>query len=122
MAVTYPKLRTIVRVGVEKAFYRKRYSYRTTLLDWARELTADADLSGLVDGVKSRIRETLGVPRVEVLVRTGPVSFTMAPSAKTGVVLDLEQPSLEALRSSSFHRRGTRLARSGCRGRATCFP
>jgi hypothetical protein len=75
MAITYPAVRGWVRVGVEKAFYRKRYSYRSTLLDWARELSAETDLQPLLSRLRRRVCETLGVADADVLVRTGPTRF-----------------------------------------------
>ena len=45
-----------LQVGIEKAFYRKRYSYRSTLLDWARELSAETDLQSLLNRLRRRVR------------------------------------------------------------------
>lgn len=70
-AASYPKLRSMVRTAVEKLSFRSRYSYRATLLDWARELNAETDLSQLVPRLEERVRETLGVPDARVLVRMG---------------------------------------------------
>jgi PAS domain S-box-containing protein len=58
-----------VNSGVDRAFYRARYSYRATLLDWGRELNAETDLPSLLARLEERIRETLAVPRAAVLVR-----------------------------------------------------
>jgi PAS domain S-box-containing protein len=74
-AIAYPQLRHWVRAAVERAFYKQRYSYRATLLDWARELSAETDLDSLLGSLRTRIRETLGVQEAEVLVRTGPGRF-----------------------------------------------
>jgi PAS domain S-box-containing protein len=74
-AVSYPQMRTWARGAVERAFYRKRYSYRTTLLDWARELNADTDLSSLLRRLRQRVDETLGTPRCAVLLRTAETRF-----------------------------------------------
>jgi two-component system, NtrC family, sensor kinase len=67
-AIAYPQLRKWVRALMDRAFYRQRYSYRATLLDWARELSAETDLASLLTRLCDRVRETLGVPQVEVLV------------------------------------------------------
>jgi len=75
MIATYPTIRSWVKIGVDRAFYRKRYSYRSTLLDWARELNAETDLPSLLVRLRSRIRETLDVAGAEVWIRTGPNSF-----------------------------------------------
>jgi PAS domain S-box-containing protein len=70
-AISYPQLRVWSRAAVERAFYRRRYSYRATLLEWARELNAETDLSSLVQRLRARIRDTLGIPRAEVWVCEG---------------------------------------------------
>lgn len=75
MIATYPSVRSWVKVGVDRAFYRKRYSYRTTLLDWARELNAETDLPSLMVRLRGRVRETLDVSGAEVWVRTGATRF-----------------------------------------------
>ena len=74
-AIAYPQLRSWVRMWVDRAFYRKRYSYRATLLDWARELNAETDLTSLLERVGQRVRDTLAVPDVRLLLRTGKTSF-----------------------------------------------
>ena len=99
MAVSYPTVRRQVRVGIEKAFYRKRYSYRSTLLDWARELSAETDLQSLLNRLRRRVRETLDVDEADVLVRTGPRRFS-APAGGTGSV-ELETNDMELLRNSA---------------------
>jgi PAS domain S-box-containing protein len=104
-AIAYPQLRHWVKRAVDRAFYKQRYSYRATLLDWARELNAETDLTSLLALLRARIRDTLGVPEVEVLVRTGSVRFE-APGASAqaapveldpAVVARLEQQASVAL-------------------------
>jgi PAS domain S-box-containing protein len=99
MAVSYPPLRRRVQVGVEKAFYRKRYSYRSTLLEWARELSAETDLQSLLNRLRRRVRETLDVEDADVLVRTGPNRFS-AP-ADSEVSIELQTADLDRLRDSA---------------------
>jgi PAS domain S-box-containing protein len=67
-ALSYPQMRSWARTAVERAFYRKRYSYRATLLEWARELNAETDLPALLERLRERIRETLGIPQAAVLL------------------------------------------------------
>ncbi len=67
-AAMYPKLRTWTRSAVDRAFYRQRYSYRVTLLDWARELSAEVDLAKLLATIRDRVRETLSVQEARVLL------------------------------------------------------
>ncbi len=100
VALLYPSLRRWVQVGIEKAFYRKRYSYRSTLLDWARELSAETDLQSLLNRLRRRVRETLDVDEADVLVRSGPRRFS-APGDTTGTI-ELDDPELDRLRSTAM--------------------
>jgi PAS domain S-box-containing protein len=93
-AVAYPQLRAWIRAGIERAVYRRRYSYRATLLDWARELNAETDLEPLLAGLRARVIETLGVPEAEVLVRTGPWRFESPGGEPDRSALELDASSL----------------------------
>jgi len=73
--VAYPQLRSWARVWVDRSFYKKRYSYRATLLDWARELNVETDLGALIERIRQRVRATLDVPEALVLLRTGEAVF-----------------------------------------------
>lgn len=99
VALSYPSLRRWVRIGVEKAFYRKRYSYRSTLLDWARELSAETDLQSLLKRLRRRVCETLDVDEADVLVRTGPSRFS-APADHAGAI-ELDEQELDRLRTTA---------------------
>lgn len=99
MALSYPSVRRSVQVGVEKAFYRKRYSYRSTLLDWARELSAETDLPSLLNRLRRRVRETLDVNEADVLVRTGPQRFSAPADADRAI--ELETADMAQLRRSA---------------------
>jgi PAS domain S-box-containing protein len=95
--LAYPKLWAWVRAGVDRAFYRKRYSYRATLLDWGRELSAELDLPSLLEGIQERVRNTLGVPVAVALVRTGPGSFEDLRSRGDRLRLHLDRALLEKI-------------------------
>jgi PAS domain S-box-containing protein len=96
-AVAYPQMRVVVRAGVERAFYRQRYSYRATLLDWARELNTETDLSPLLRRLRRRVRDTLGVVEAEVLVRAGAWRFEAIGSPRAPEFIELDQASLARL-------------------------
>ncbi len=96
-AVSYPQLREWMKGGVDRAFYRRRYSYRTTLLDWARDLSAETDLDSLVRGVSERVRETLGVPHARVLVASATGGFEDPREAGAGRSGTLPEEILERL-------------------------
>ena len=101
-AVAYPQMRIVVRAGVDRAFYRQRYSYRATLLDWARELNTETDLAPLLRRLRRRVRETLGVAESEVLVRSGAWRFEAIGSSSAPEFIELDQASLSRLDQESF--------------------
>ncbi|MBZ5639325.1 MAG: PAS domain S-box protein [Acidobacteriia bacterium] len=98
-AVSYPTIRLWVRKGVDLAFYRSRYSYRATLLDWARELSAETHLETLLDRLRGRLRETLGVPDARVLVRGEGDVFEVAGAEDGPSTVVLPRGHLETLGS-----------------------
>jgi PAS domain S-box-containing protein len=99
VALLYPSLRRLAQIGIEKAFYRKRYRYRSTLLDWARELSAETDLQSLLNRLRRRVRETLDVDEADVLVRSGPKRFSTPADAKGSIELDEQE--LQRLRGGA---------------------
>lgn len=101
-ALAYPKLREWVRGGVDKAFYRTRYSYRATLLDFGRELNAETDLSAMLDRLEHRVRETLAVPEARVLVHSGPDRFEATGPSGEVVRLEIEPLVRERLERDRY--------------------
>ncbi len=104
-AISYASCRNWARTGVERAFYRKRYSYRVTLLDWARELSAETDLASLVHGLRERIPATLGVPDAQVLLTTRSgrfESFVEGDAEGARTVLELDGRLAERLESEPY--------------------
>ncbi|HEX5044092.1 MAG TPA: ATP-binding protein [Candidatus Polarisedimenticolaceae bacterium] len=85
-AIAYPQLRGWVRVAVDRAFFKKRYSYRATLLDFARELNAESDLADLLERLRDRVLATLGLEEARVVVRVDRATFETADG--TRVALD----------------------------------
>jgi two-component system, NtrC family, sensor kinase len=96
-AVLYPRLRAWVREGVDRAFYRARYSYRATLLDWSRELNAETDLPALLSSLEDRVRETLALPEAAVLVRGGGRRFERFSAAGRRIAVELDREVIEVL-------------------------
>ncbi len=96
-AVMYPKLRTWVREGVDRAFYRARYSDRATLLEWSRELNTETDLPSLLAQLEARVRETLAVGSAAVLVRTRERRLERVASSGPRIAIDLDRNVLDQL-------------------------
>jgi PAS domain S-box-containing protein len=96
-AMVYPKLRAWVSEGVDRAFYRARYSYRATLLEWSRELNAETDLTSLLERLEDRVRETLAIPASAVLVRSGGRRFERLAATGPRVSIELDRAVIDAL-------------------------
>jgi nitrogen-specific signal transduction histidine kinase len=52
-------------------FYRDRYDYRRTLIEFARELSSETRLNKMLDSVAERIMQTLYIRRCAVFLRSG---------------------------------------------------
>jgi len=96
-AMLYPRLRTWIREAVDRGFYRARYRYRATLLEWSRELTAETDLTSLLERLEARVRETLAVPAAVVLVRGTGTRFERPGTAGARATVDLKRSVLDHL-------------------------
>jgi PAS domain S-box-containing protein len=90
-AIAYPQVRAWVRFVVERAFFKKRYSYRATLLDFARELNAESDLGHVLDRLRERVMATLGLEDARVLLRVDRAAFEALPGGR----VDLDAERLE---------------------------
>jgi PAS domain S-box-containing protein len=69
-AVLVPPMRRFSNALVDQLFYSSRYDLRRTLVEFTRELSAIYDLRDLVQAFTERIRRSLEVDGVAVLVRT----------------------------------------------------
>ncbi len=66
-------------------FYKDRYDYRRTLIEFARELGATTDLDSMLESVADRLTRTLGVKHVAVFVwDDAEESFQLAIAANRG--------------------------------------
>ena len=102
-ATLYPKLRAWIRASVDRAFYRARYSYRATLLEWSRELNAETDLGSLLERLEDRVRETLAVPGAAVLIRAGGRRFEQPAATGRKIAVELERSVVETLERKPSH-------------------
>jgi len=101
-AISYPQLRHLTKAGVDRAFYRKRYSYRVTLQQWSRELAAEVELEPLLVRLRDRVRETLAVERADVFVLGPEGTFVDPTDPGGGRELRLDDGLLRALENSSY--------------------
>jgi PAS domain S-box-containing protein len=81
-AFAFEPLKNWIQERVDKFFYRKRYDYRRTLIEFGRELSSEVDLSAMLFSVVDRLSRTLGVERAAIFLATGDEQhpFEMAQS------------------------------------------
>lgn len=63
-----PWLWNAIQGGLDRLYYRDRYDYRRALVTFARELNSDLDLERLSTRLVERVRETLAVDRMALLL------------------------------------------------------
>jgi two-component system NtrC family sensor kinase len=92
-ALLFDPVRKWIQDRVDHFFYRTRYDYRRTLIEFARELSSETDLDALLSSVLDRLARTLAVDRLAIFLNTGeePERFLLAKSSglKVSGVLDL---------------------------------
>ncbi len=64
-AFAFQPIRGWIQVQLDKYyFYKDRYDYRRTLIEFGRELGSEMDMDAILASVAERMRRTLSVPRV----------------------------------------------------------
>jgi PAS domain S-box-containing protein len=69
VAIGFAPLRDKLSDMADRVYYRDSYRARRTLMDFGRELNSETDLAHVVDLLVLRVRETMRVGRVGVLLR-----------------------------------------------------
>jgi len=60
-AFLFQPIRNWIQERLDKHFYRDRYDYRRTLVEFARELGSETDLDAMLASVGERLRQTLSI-------------------------------------------------------------
>jgi PAS domain S-box-containing protein len=68
VALVAPWMRNAIQAALDRLYYRDRYDYRRALVNFARELNSDLDLHRLSKRLVGRVRETLGIDRMALLL------------------------------------------------------
>ncbi|HLB44832.1 MAG TPA: ATP-binding protein [Candidatus Limnocylindrales bacterium] len=63
-----PPVKAAIQTGIDRVFYRDRYDYRRALVAFARDLNSDLDIDRLAERLVTRIRETLLVDRIALML------------------------------------------------------
>ncbi|HEX4487796.1 MAG TPA: ATP-binding protein [Terriglobales bacterium] len=81
-ALLFDPLRKWIQERIDQFFYRTRYDYRRTLIEFGRELSAETDLDKMMVSVENRLSRTLLVDRMAIFLSSGEIGhkFSLAKS------------------------------------------
>ena len=68
-ALLFQPLKNKIQSFIDRRYYRERYDYRQTLADFAAELASETDTDRMLDAVRDRLQQTLGVDRLALFVQ-----------------------------------------------------
>ncbi|HYY70313.1 MAG TPA: ATP-binding protein [Terriglobales bacterium] len=67
-ALLFEPMKNWFQERLDRVFYRKRYDYRRTLIEFGRDLSSETDLDKMLSSVTDRLSRTLLVDRVAVFL------------------------------------------------------
>jgi two-component system NtrC family sensor kinase len=81
-ALLFDPMRKWIQQRIDQFFYRTRYDYRKTLIEFGRELSSETDLEHMLSSVVDRLSRTLLVDRLAIFLAAGdnPQQFVFAKS------------------------------------------
>src|SRR5205823_2283389 len=80
-ALLFDPIKRAIQQRLDRIFYRKRYDYRRTLIEFSRDLNSETDLRAMVSAVVDRLSHTLLVDRVAIFLATDtPEKLVLAKS------------------------------------------
>jgi two-component system NtrC family sensor kinase len=81
-ALLFDPVRKRIQERIDQFFYRTRYDYRRTLIEFGRELSAETDLDKMLTSVESRLSRTLLVDRMAIFLASADAgqNFLLAKS------------------------------------------
>ena len=79
-ALAFDPLKNWIQRHVDRFFYRNRYDYRRTLIEFGRELSSETDLGTMLTSVIDRLSRTLLVNRIAIFLPGEDNQFVMAKS------------------------------------------
>ena len=71
-AFLFQPLRNWLQERLDKYFYRERYDYRLTLVEFARELNSEVDLDKMLGSVADRLMQTLSIRQIGFFLAASP--------------------------------------------------
>jgi two-component system, NtrC family, sensor kinase len=98
-ALLFDPVRKWIQDRIDQFFYRTRYDYRRTLLEFGRELSSETDLNAMLSSLIDRLSRTLAVDRAAVFLAGEQAGrFALAKSSGLLTTGDLDLSFLEAPR------------------------
>jgi two-component system, NtrC family, sensor kinase len=81
-ALLFEPVKNWFQERLDRVFYRKRYDYRRTMIEFGRELSSQFDIETMLSSIVDRISRTLLVDRMAIFLATpdSPERFTLAKS------------------------------------------
>ena len=70
-ALLFDPFRNWIQERIDQFFYRTRYDYRKTLIEFGRELSSETDLDTMLSSVVDRLSRTLLVDRLAIFLADG---------------------------------------------------
>jgi len=67
-ALLFEPMKNWIQERLDRVFYRKRYDYRRTLIEFGRDLSSETDLNKMLGSVTDRLSRTLLVDRIAVFL------------------------------------------------------
>ena len=77
-ALLFDPFKNWVQEHMDRLFYRKRYDYRRTLIEFGRDLNSETDLDKMLTSIVDRLSRTLLVDRLAIFL-----SIPSSPSSST---------------------------------------
>jgi two-component system, NtrC family, sensor kinase len=99
-ALLFDPVRKFIQERIDQFFYRTRYDYRKTLIEFGRELSSETDLDKMLTSLVDRLSHTLLVDRMAIFLATGEpkAQFVLAKSYGIGNTPGIDLNFLGALR------------------------
>ncbi len=102
-ALLFEPVKNWINERIDRLFYRRRYDYRRTLIEFGRELSSETHLENMLSSIVDRITRTLLVDRMAIFLTSpeNPDTFTLAKSFGMSDTAHLDLGFLRADRPES---------------------
>ena len=84
-AVLFDPVRKWIQEHIDQFFYRTRYDFRKTLIEFGRELSSETDLDRMLSSVVDRLSRTLLVDRMAIFLTAGEADQRIALAKSFGM-------------------------------------